>query len=325
MSSTLASASGPECSLIVPLYRNEANLPALLVRLADLHRRIDGGLEVVLVVDGSPDDCYPQLLEALPSQPFPSSLHLLTRNFGSFAAIRHGLAQVTTPWMAVMAADLQEPASLFERSFAQLRADAGDVVLASRIGRADGWRSRLASGLFWGTYRRLVQPDLPPGGIDVFACNAPFRDALLRFNESNSSLIGQLLWLGFRRIDVPYLRQAREVGQSAWTFRRKLRYLADSVFAFSDLPIRLLLATGLIGLLASALFGVVVLTARLVGWIEVPGYTALVLTVLFFAALNLFGLGIIGAYVWRAYENTKQRPLTIAMRSHTFQGQPSND
>ena len=309
MSSTLASASGPECSLIVPLYRNEANLPTLLVRLADLHRRIDGGLEVVLVVDGSPDDCYPQLLEALPSQPFPSSLHLLTRNFGSFAAIRHGLA----------------PASLFEQSFAQLRADAGDVVLASRMGRADGWRSRLASGLFWGTYRRLVQPDLPPGGIDVFACNAPFRDALLRFNESNSSLIGQLLWLGFRRIDVPYLRQAREVGQSAWTFRRKLRYLADSVFAFSDLPIRLLLATGLIGLLASALFGVVVLTARLVGWLEVPVYTALVLTVLFFAALNLFGLGIIGAYVWRAYENTKQRPLTIAMRSHTFQGQPSND
>lgn len=281
MSSTLASASGPECSLIVPLYRNEANLPALLARLAELHRRIDGGLEVVLVVDGSPDDCYPQLLKALPSQPFPSRLHLLTRNFGSFAAIRHGLAQVTTPWMAVMAADLQEPASLFERSFAQLRADAGDVVLASRIGRADSWRSRLASGLFWGAYRRLVQPDLPAGGIDVFACNAPFRDALLRFNESNSSLIGQLLWLGFRRIDVPYLRLAREVGQSAWTFRRKLRYLADSVFAFSDLPIRLLLATGLLGLLASALFGLVVLTARLAGWIEVPGYTALVLTVLF--------------------------------------------
>lgn len=312
--------SAAECTVVVPVYRNEENVPALLQRLAELHARVPGGIRALLVVDGSPDRSYERLREGLAAAPHAARLLLLSRNFGSFAAIRAGLIEVETPWMAVMAADLQEPAELFEACFARLRSGEVDVVLASRSGRADPWLDRLASGLFWGAYRRLVQPDLPPGGIDVFACNTPFRDRLVAFSESNSSLVGQLLWLGFRREEIAYVRQAREIGRSAWTFRRKLKYLADSVFSFSDLPIRLFLLLGGLGLLASALFALTVLGARLSGLIEVPGYTATVLSVLFFSALNLFGLGVIGSYVWRAYENTKARPLAVVMQRDEFPG-----
>ncbi len=318
MSSRPAITLNAECTLVVPVYRNEENIPGLLARMADLHARVPGGIRVLAVVDGSPDLSFEHLREGFAVAPYAARLLLLSRNFGSFAAIRAGLMEVQTPYMAVMSADLQEPADLFETCFAKLRQGDHDLLLASRAGRSDPWLDRLSSGLFWGAYRRLVQPEMPAGGIDVFACNALFRDRLVAFGESNSSLVGQLLWLGFRRAEVPYQRQARELGTSAWTFRRKLRYLADSVFSFSDLPIRVFLAAGGLGLLASVGFALAVLLAKLSGAIEVPGYTATVLAVLFFSALNLFGLGVIGSYVWRGFENTKARPLAVVMQSEDF-------
>jgi polyisoprenyl-phosphate glycosyltransferase len=130
-----------------------------------------------------------------------------------------------------------------------------------------------------------------------------------------------LFWLGFRRKTISYVRRARPHGRSAWTLRRKLKYLSDSIFAFSDLPVRLLFYAGVLGLLASFIFGLLVLIGRLTGAIELQGYSATVLTVLFFGALNTFGLGIIGSYAWRAYENTKQRPGYVVMSAEVVAGE----
>jgi polyisoprenyl-phosphate glycosyltransferase len=309
-----------ECTVVVPVYRNAENIPALLARLQDLHQQTPGGIEVICVVDGSPDQSHALLAAALPGQAHASQLLLLSRNFGSFAAIREGLAHVRTPYSAVMAADLQEPIELIAEFFAVLRADGADVVVGHRAGRQDAVLDRWASGLFWWSYRKLVQKELPPGGIDVFGCNDAFREHLLGFNEVHSSLVGQILWLGFRREALPYVRQAREHGVSAWSFRAKLKYLMDSVFAFSDLPIRLFTLAGGLGLILSILMGLVVLAARLSGAVDVPGYAATVLTILFFAGINSLGLGIIGAYVWRAYENTKARPLAVLMHAQNYPG-----
>lgn len=320
MSSTPSMAS-PECTVVVPVYRNADNIGPLLERLAELHQRVPGGIELICVVDGSPDDSHARLHALLPQQRYRSQLLLLSRNFGSFAAIREGLAHARTEYSAVMAADLQEPIELIERFFAALRSDQADVVVGHRAGRHDAAFDRLASGLFWWSYRRLVQPELPPGGIDVFGCNRAFRTHLLQFSEAHSSLVGQILWLGFRRLALPYVRQQREIGRSAWTFRRKFKYLMDSIFAFSDLPIRLFMLAGGVGLLLSGLLAVVVLAARLSGAVAVPGYAATVLTIVFFAAINLLGLGIIGSYVWRTFENTKARPHALLMHAQRFEGQ----
>lgn len=319
MSSTL-SAPSSDCTVVIPVYRNADNIAPLLARLAELHARVAGGIEVICVVDGSPDDSHARLAQALPLQPFAAQLLLLSRNFGSFAAIREGLAHVRTPYCAVMAADLQEPIELIEQFFFWLRSDGADVVVGHRAGRHDAFFERVASGVFWWSYRKLVQRELPPGGIDVFGCNAAFRTHLLRFSESHTSLVGQILWLGFRRVALPYVRQAREIGRSAWTFGRKLKYLSDSVFAFSDLPIRLFTLVGGLGVLLSITLALLVLIARLSGAVPVPGYAATVLTILFFAGINLLGLGIIGSYVWRAYENTKARPLAVVMQAQQFAG-----
>lgn len=309
-----------ECAVIVPVYRNESNIAELVQRLQDLNASVPGGIEAVCVVDGSPDDSYALLAKMLPSMPFASRILLLSRNFGSFAAIREGLRVATGRWFAVMSADLQEDASVVIAFFSALRADECDVVLGARAGRADGWLDRIASGLFWGLYRRLIRRDLPPGGIDVFGCNVAFRDQLVRFSESYSSLVGQILWLGFRRKLVSYTRVARRHGKSAWNFRRRLAYLFDSIYSFSDLPIRLFVALGSIGILTSVCWAAAILYAKLSGHVAVPGYAATMLTIIFFASLNLFGLGIVGAYVWRGYENTKHRPLAVVMRDESHEG-----
>jgi glycosyltransferase involved in cell wall biosynthesis len=321
VSSTPAIASQPECALIVPVYRNEQNIDALVARLHALNCAIPGGIEAVCVVDGSPDASYTRLTELLPGAAFRSRVLLLSRNFGSFAAIRAGFAAVDSLYYAVMAADLQEPAELVEGFFASLRGEPVDLVLGTRTTREDRFLDRLAAQAFWGVYRRFVQRELPRGGIDVFGCNRSFRDQLLKLAESNSSLVGQLIWLGFRRKLIPYRREPRAAGKSAWTFRRKLNYLMDSAFAFSDLPIRMFIFLGCLGLLTAIGFGLAVLIARLAGYFDVPGYAATVITILFFSGLNLFGLGIIGSYVWRAYENTKSRPLAVVMREERFRSE----
>jgi glycosyltransferase involved in cell wall biosynthesis len=305
-------------SIVIPVYRNEEALPALLKRLESLNRELADELEAVFVVDGSPDGSHRLLAESLPRFRFRSQLVSLSRNFGSFAAIRQGLAVAEGPYFAVMAADLQEPPELVLEFFRLMREGVADIVVGRRTGRSDPFISALASRMFWGVYRRLIQPEVPQGGVDIFGCTNAVRDMLLRLDESNSSLVGLLFWLGFRRAEVPYERQPRQHGSSGWSTRRKLKYLMDSAFAFTDLPISALLAIGAIGVLASVVVAAFVLIARLSGAITVLGYTPLTLLILFSLSANLFALGIVGSYVWRTFENSKRRPLYVPLSHDVF-------
>jgi len=300
-------------SIVIPVYRNEESIPDLVDRLATLGRELDAPLEVVFVVDGSPDRSHALLAERLPAERFAWRLIAHSRNFGSFAATRTGMARADGRFIGVMAADLQEPPELMLEFFEKLSRGEAELVVGVRRSRSDPALSALSSRAFWGVYRRLVQREMPAGGIDVFACTSGFRDQLVALEESNSSLVSLALWLGFERATVEYDRQARAHGESAWTLSKKVKYLSDSTFSFTDLPIRVLLGAGMLGVTASIVVAGVVAIARLSGAIDVPGYAATIIVLSFFAALNLGGLGIIGAYVWRTFENTKGRPEAIVM------------
>ena len=312
-------------SLIVPIYRNESCIPDLLLTLTEFDRAMEGDFEAVLVVDGSPDRCYEILRQELPSASFCSQLVLLSRNFGGFPAVRAGLEAGRGEIFAVMTADGQEPPELILQFRKRLLSGEFDVVVGSRTARSDPLFSRLSSGLFWTLYRRFVQPNLPERGVDVFAFTRQVRDHVLAMQESNSTLVGLVLWLGFRRTEVEYARRPRRHGKGAWSFRRKLRYLLDSAFAFSDLPIRLLSAIGFAGVLCSFVLGIAVAGARLSGAIAVPGYAAMVIVVMFFGGLNSLGLGLIGEYLWRTFENTKRRPNHVVAIATDFSGERPHD
>jgi len=302
-------------SLIIPVYRNEANLDRLLGELVRLAGRLPGEFEVVFVVDGSPDRCLQILRERLPVLPLRSQLLSLSRNFGSFAAIAAGLESAHGSCLAVMAADLQEPPELIFQFFEVLGAGRADIVFGVRGGRSDPWLSEVASNLFWFVYRKFVIKDMPQGGVDIFGCTREVRDHLLRLQGIDTNLIALLFWLGYRREYIVYKRQRRLEGTSAWTFGKKLRYCLNSIFNFTDLPIQLLLYAGAVALLLAVSASLLVIAAKLRGDIPVPGYTPIVLATLFFGALTSLGFGIVGQYLWLGLQISRRRPNYVIRSS----------
>ena len=298
-------------SLVIPVYRNEANLDRLLAELEKLNSILAGDFEVVFVVDGSPDRCLPLLREKLPGLPLRTRLLSLSRNFGSFAAIAAGLESARGSNLAVMAADLQEPPELVLKFFEVLNTGRADIVFGVRGGRSDPWLSEIASNLFWFLYRKLVVKDMPRGGVDVFACTRDVRDRLLQLQGVDSNLVALLFWLGYRREYIVYERRRRLEGKSAWTLRKKLRYCLNSIFNFTDLPIQLLLWAGAVALLLAVSASILVIVAKLRGDIQVPGYTPIVLATLFFGALTSLGFGIVGQYLWLGLQVGRRRPNYI--------------
>lgn len=309
----------PRYSIVIPVYGNEGTLADVIAGLAELSERLPAPLEAVFVVDGSPDGSLELLRRLLPEvSAFSAQLVALSRNFGSFSAIKTGLAAADGDQIAVMAADLQEPFSLIEAFFAALDAGDHDVAVGVRTGRDDPALSMVMSRSFWLVFRRFVHADLPREGVDVFACSRAVAAQLVSLGESHTSLVGLLYWVGFRRVEIPYVRRARTVGKSAWSVRRKVRYLLDSIFSFTDVPILLIIAIGVAGVTISSLVSVIVLVAWLTGDVEVAGYTPLMLMLAFLASSILLSLGVMGSYVWRTYENTKARPHAIAMSHERF-------
>ena len=233
-------------SLVIPVYKNEANLDRLLAELVKLAGRVTGEFEVVFVVDGSPDRCLQILRETLPSLPLRTQLLSLSRNFGSFAAIAAGLERARGDCMAVMAADLQEPPELVLQFFEVLGSRRCRYRLRSarRAARTRGCPkshptcSGLSTGSSWSRTCRA-------GGVDMFGCTREVRDRLLQLQGIHSNLIA-LLVLARLSPRVHCLRTPARASRvrAPGRLARKLRYGLDSIFNFTDLPIQLLLWAG---------------------------------------------------------------------------------
>ena len=150
-------------SLIIPVYRNEENIPDLVLALGELASTIEA-FEVVFVVDGSPDNSAELLAQNLQGARFTWQLVELSRNFGAFSAIRQGLALARGHFLAVMAADLQEPPELIVEFFRELNSGRCDLIVGVRASRVDPLPTRLSSQIFWWLYKKLIMSQVPTGG-----------------------------------------------------------------------------------------------------------------------------------------------------------------
>jgi glycosyltransferase involved in cell wall biosynthesis len=305
-------------SIVIPVYNNVESLGELLDALDATLGKLNTKNEIIFVVDGSPDDSFIELMESTPLTHADVLILNLSRNFGSIAAVRTGLSRASGDFAAVMAADLQEPTELLIDFYNALKASGADVAVGVRVSRRDPFISKIFSRIYWGFYRRTVNSDIPIGGLDVFACSKKAYSEIVKMPESGSSLVGLVYWIGFKKIYVKYIRYKRPYGKSAWTFRKKFRYLTDSIFSFSDAPILFLQTTGVFGIITSGLIGGMTFFGYMTGRIIEPGYPTLITTILFSTSMILLGIGIVGAYAWRAFENSKNRPLSIISDIHSF-------
>ncbi len=301
----------PLYSLVIPVYKNESSIKDLCESLATIKPKYRKTLEIIFVVDGSPDSSLSNLLKYKKSCNCFTKILALSKNEGSLTALKAGIDEASGRYIVTKAADLQEPLSLTEDMFDTLKTKKADVVFGMRQSREDPFTSTLFSNLFWTLYRKFVENQIPVGGVDVLGFNEKVHPFIKNMTESNGSLIEYLFWLGFSKQFVPYHRLKRLTGKSAWTTRKKISYVIDSTFSFSNLPISVLFLSGFISFIVAMILACLVITARALGLIQVPGYAATLTISLFFFGLNSVGLSIVGNYVWRIYENTKHRPLYI--------------
>jgi glycosyltransferase involved in cell wall biosynthesis len=302
-------------SIVVPVYKNEGSIEHLLNRISEISGAVTGSVEAVFVVDGSPDKSLEVLRSSLPRDGFDAKVLLLSRNFGAFSAIRAGLREARGEATVVMAADLQEPTSLILDMLGIVQRDEADVAVGVRQSRKDGVVSRTLSAVFWKVFNRVSSLELPRGGVDIFALSRSARETLNSFEESSTSLIGLIYWMGFRRQEVPYHRVERQVGKSSWSLQKRINYAKDSITAFSEFPLSVFLWSGVIGAVVSLVFAFIgafqyIFTSDHQSQREITA-----IGLLFVASYLMAGLGIIGTYLWRLAENVRNRPDSITWKT----------
>jgi glycosyltransferase involved in cell wall biosynthesis len=298
-------------AVVIPVYKNEASLPELFEHLGKVAAQLDGRLRVVFVDDCSPDNSATLILSRKLISEFEIELVRHSRNFGSFTAIRTGLKFAKADYVGVISADLQESPSLLIEFFLKLQEGSTDIVFGRRKSRQDPIVSKLFSSLYWKIYRKFINRDIPVGGVDLFACTREVVKIVNSLTEGRTSLIGMLFWVGFRRSFVDYSRNSRRFGKSSWSFRKKFEYMSDSIFSFSDLPIRFIRLIGVIGTFFAVLMSGILLFLSWTNSIDVPGYAPLMLAIILGNSANLLALGVLGSYIWRSFELAQSRPLAI--------------
>jgi glycosyltransferase involved in cell wall biosynthesis len=302
----------PVISVVTPVFNEEAVLPELFARLAAVFdRHPECAWRAVLVDDGSRDRSV-ALIRAQSGRDARFELVELSRNFGFQAALTAGLAQAATSDAVItMDADLQDPPEVIPALVEAWRGGA-EVVRAVRRSRSETGLRRVGFDAFHGLFGRLTDYPIEPN-TGTFGLLG--HHALATYNalpERHRFFPGLRAWIGFPATDVLYDRKERAAGQPQQNFRRLVRYALDGLFSFSHLPLRVLTYTGigiaLLGFVAAVFYAV----RRIIDIETAPtGYTTLVTVVLFLGGVQLIGIGVLGEYLGRVYDEVKRRPNYI--------------
>ena len=297
-------------SIVIPVYYNEQNLVPLYedikTKIVDV---IDYDYEIVFVDDGSKDNSF-AVIQQLQTKDENIKAYRLSRNFGSHSAILCGISKCTGDCAVIKAADLQEPTELVLEMVEKWRAGA-NVVLAVRDGRDEGKSKTFFANMYYKMVRKTMLPGMPEKGFDVYLIDRKVINVLTSLDERNSALTGQILWSGFKTDMVYYRRLAREIGESRWTLKKKVRLVSDTFFSFSILPIKIVTVIGFCSLIGAVIWAIVEVIFKLSGLIEVSGWTALFIFNLLSFGITMFAMGILGEYIWRIFDASRKRPTFI--------------
>ena len=313
-------------SIIVPVYYNQDNLLPLYADLKEkvfnkLKENTNTEYELIMVDDGSKDNSYKVMQDLAKIDSNIKIIHL-SRNYGEHAAILAGLSQCTGDCAVRKAADLQEPSEMILDMMKKY--DEGyKVVLATRADREEPIVQKAFSNLYAFLMRKLALHNMPKGGFDSFLIDRQVIDFLVKMQESNTSLMSQILWAGFETATVPYIRKKREIGKSRWTLSKKIKLVYDSLISFSYFPIKMITNVGFFSFFISVMLLLIIIYKKFVGKIDVEGYTSLIMVMLMAFGIIMLSIGILGEYLWRTYDAARKRPPYIIEKVE--KGEKSNN
>jgi polyisoprenyl-phosphate glycosyltransferase len=310
--------SRPTLSVVAPVFNEEACLE-------EFHRRLGGSMppgvtaEFIFVNDGSRDRSV-ELLRALQRKDPRVKIIDLSRNFGHQIAIKAGLDHARGDAAVIIDADLQDPPEMIGR-FLELWREGSEVVYGVRAARqGDSVFKKATAALYYRLIRKISHIDIPLDAGDFRLLGRPVVDALKEIRERNPYLRGLTSWVGFRQIGVPIERGERYAGETKYTLRKMLGLAWNGIAHFSFLPLQLASVAGFLTAAFCAVWIAQAVYVSLVLKVAVPGWTSLMVAVLFLGSIQLMTLGVLGSYVGRNYDEARRRPLYIVRKKEGFDG-----
>ena len=305
------SRQGPfRLSLVVPMFNEFETCDRFFEQVLPMVSSATGDFEIICVNDGSTDRTE-EKLTAISGRDSRIKVINLSRNFGKEIALSAGIDYATGDAVIPMDCDLQDPPDLIPEMVARWRAGA-DTVLAIRADRqSDSYFKRTTAALFYKVIGHLSNVPIPPNSGDFRLMDRAVADAMRDLPERSRFMKGLYAWVGFRADSIEYTRPARVAGSSKWKVRQLWNLGLEGIFSFSTILLRIWTYLGLLVATLSAFYGVFIILRTLIHGIDVPGYASLLVTVLFLSGINMIGMGILGEYVGRIFDEVKQRPLYV--------------
>ena len=296
-------------SLVIPVYNSAKFLHKTIEAIEEQRKICNWDLELILVEDGSPDNSF-EVVEQL-SQKYSYIKGIkLSRNFGHQIAVKTGLSYSTGDYIAIIDDDMQDPPSLLPRFFAELK-KGHEVVYGIRKKRKENEIKKFAYSGFYRFLNSISDTKIPLDSGDFCVMTKNVRDKMLTLNEQNPYLRGIRAWVGFKQIGLEYERSGRIEGESGYSIKKLIKIAKDGIFSFSSLPLQIISILGNIGLFISTAFAIFTIVKYFAQEIEVEGYTTIIIMLLFFNSILLISIGIVGEYIYRIYNEVRNRPYTI--------------
>lgn len=299
-------------SIIIPIYFNEGSINRTYqILISEVFPKFPNlTFEIIFVDDGSKDGSFEEIQE-IQAQNKSIKVIQFSRNFGQVAALYAGYEVAKGEGILNIAADLQEPVNLIIEMIGSFIREEAPIIVGQRIDREESYYRKMTSKFFYVMMRKLSFSNMPDGGFDVALISKEVKDKIMELNESNPFWQGQILWTGFPVKFIPYARQKRDTGKSRWTFSKKIKYLLDGVLNYSYAPLRFFALIGIISFLLGILYSMIIIIQYIFWGTPFVGWAPLMIIILLFSGMQLLVLGLIGEYLWRTLEQTKNRPKFI--------------
>lgn len=302
-------------SIVCPFFNEQDAVQPFFARMIPLLKGIGMPFEIICVDDGSRDETLVRLLD-VQMQHREVRIRELSRNFGKEAALTAGIDAARGDAVVPIDADLQDPPEVISELLDKWR-EGYDVVLARRIDRStDGWSKRLTAHWFYRLHNRIADVPIPEDVGDFRLMDRAVVEAVRRLPERRRFMKGVFAWVGFRTATISYTRAPRAAGASKFNGWRLWNFALEGITAFSSVPLRIWSYFGALVAGVAFIYGAFIVLRTLIWGVDLPGYASLLTVVLFLGGIQLIGLGVIGEYLGRVYNESKQRPIYVVRRSY---------
>lgn len=300
-------------SLVVPCYNEAENVEAFQDAVISAFAGCGYDYEIIFIDDGSRDATLHNLKNLFLQQKCPIKVVSFSRNFGKEAGLYAGLQHASGEYISLIDADLQQRPEIVRNMVSVLdNFPDFDVVAAFQDRRGESKLLSFFKKSFYAIINKLSNVTLQPDASDFRTFRRSVRDSILAMAEYHRFSKGIFAWVGYKTKFVPYTACERHAGTTKWNFGKLLNYAIDGIIGYSTAPLRFSTYVGAFAAVAAVIYLITVILQKLIWGIDVPGYATIIVLILFFGSMQLFGLGIIGEYVGRTFEQTKDRPIYIA-------------